>query len=83
MKLIGLPFKIIIGVTVFILLIGAYYCASIFNTSIENHNSQAIIGEIEYKGDFLLPVENFVTVTSKYGSRIHPITRKAKFPYWY
>lgn len=81
MKLIGLPFKIIIGVTLFILLIGAYYCASIFNTSSRNNNSQAIMGEIEFKGDFLLPVENFTTVTSKYGARIHPITRKAKFPY--
>ena len=81
MKLIGLPFKIIIGVTLFIVLIGAYYCASIFNTSNGNYNSQTIMGEIEYKGDFLLPVENFVTVTSKYGARIHPITRKAKFPY--
>ena len=83
MKLVGLPFKIITGVTLFILLIGAYYCASNFNTSSGKHNSQAIIGEIEYKGDFLLPVENFTTVTSKYGSRIHPITRKAKFPYRY
>lgn len=81
MKLIGFPFKIIIGVTLFIVLIGAYYCASIFNTSGGNNNGQAIIGEIEYKGDFLLPVENFITVTSKYGARIHPITRKAKFSY--
>ena len=83
MKLIGLPFKIIIGVTLFILLIGAYYFASIFHTSNGNNNNQAIIGEIEYKGDFLLPVENFITVTSKYGARIHPITRKAKFSYRY
>lgn len=33
MKIITLKFKIIIGVTLFILLIGAYYSASIFNRS--------------------------------------------------
>ena len=43
MKLIGLPFKIIIGVTLFILLIGAYYCASIFHTSNGNNNNQSLI----------------------------------------
>lgn len=31
MRVITLKFKIIIGVTLFILLLGAYYSASIFN----------------------------------------------------
>lgn len=80
MKLITLKFKIIIGVILFIILICAGYSATMFNTS--SSNSQSIkVGNIEYKGQFLTPVENFNVVTSKYGARIHPISRKAEFSY--
>ena len=73
--------KVIIGVTLFIIIICAGYCANLFNSSSGSSSSQ--VGEIEYKGQFLTPVENFKVVTSKYGERIHPITRKAKFSFRY
>lgn len=66
MRLIGLPFKIIIGVTLFILLIGAYYSTTIINTS---SKSKIQYGEKIYNGKFITPVENFITVTSKYRYR--------------
>lgn len=80
MKLLTLKFKIIIGVILFIILICACYSATMFNTSSSNVQSVQV-GNIEYKGQFLTPVENFNVVTSKYGARIHPISRKAKFSY--
>ena len=83
MRVITLKFKIIIGVTLFILLLGAYYSASIFNGKNKNVNQEVQIGEIIYKGKFLMPVENFIVVTSKFGGRVHPITRKAKFSHGY
>ena len=74
--------KLIIGITLFIILICAGYSSTIFSTSSDiKYPSQ--IGKIEYKGQFLMPVENFNVVTSKYGPRIHPISRKAKFSYRY
>ena len=74
--------KLIIGITLFIILICAGYSSMIFSTSSDDkHWTQ--IGKIEYKGQFLMPVENFNVVTSKYGPRIHPISRKAKFSYRY
>lgn len=77
-----LSIKLIIGITLFIILICGGYSAIIFSTSSDiNYSTQ--IGKIEYKGQFLMPVENFNVVTSKYGSRIHPISRKAKFSYRY
>ena len=74
--------KLILGITLFIILICAGYSATTFSTSSDiKYSSQ--IGKIEYKGQFLMPVENFNVVTSKYGSRIHPISRKAEFSYRY
>lgn len=74
--------KLIIGITLFIILICAGYSSTIFSTLLnDKHWTQ--IGKIEYKGQFLMPVENFNVVTSKYGPRIHPISRKAKFSYRY
>ena len=67
MKLLKLKFKIIIGVVLFILIIGAYYCASIFNFS--SKNTKNVSNNLVYNGKFLTPVENFITVTSKYGKR--------------
>ncbi len=78
MKILGLKFKIIIGIVVFILLIGAYYSAKIINIP---SNNKVLFGAKIYNGKFITPVENFITVTSKYGPRIHPISRKAKFSY--
>lgn len=74
--------KLIIGITVFIVLICAGYSATTFKTSSSNSNSSQI-GQIEYKGLFLMPVENFNVVTSKYGARIHPITRKTELSHRY
>ena len=82
MKIVTLKFKIIIGVILFIVLVCAGYSATILNTS-SNIKYSSQIGKIEYKGQFLMPVENFNVVTSKYGPRIHPISRKAKFSYRY
>lgn len=82
MKLITLKFKIIIGIVLFVILICAGYYATIFHSSSSSNNKyQAEVGEKVYKGQFLMPVENFNVVTSKYGSRIHPISRKEKFSY--
>lgn len=67
MKLLKLKFKIIIGVVLFILIIGAYYCASIFNFS--SKTTQNVSDKLVYNGKLLTPVENFITVTSKYGIR--------------
>lgn len=74
--------KLIIGVTLFIVLICTGYSAALLNTSSDKDYSSQI-GIIEYKGQFLMPVENFNVVTSKYGARIHPITRKTKLSYRY
>lgn len=70
--------KLIIGIILFIILICAGYSATIINPSLDIKYSLQV-GKIEYKGQFLMPVENFNVVTSKYGARIHPISRKAKF----
>lgn len=76
MKLITLKFKIIVGVVLFIVLICAGYNATTFHSSSPSNNSyQTEVGEKVYKGQFLMPVENFKVVTSKYGARIHPISR--------
>ena len=66
MKILGLKFKIIIGVVLFILLIGAYYSTTTINIAT---NNKVQFGEKVYNGKFITPVENFVTVTSKYGYR--------------
>lgn len=73
--------KLIIGITLFIVLICAGYCATIFHTTSDGKYSSQV-GRIEYKGQFLMPVENFNVVTSKYGVRIHPISRNKKKAYW-
>lgn len=73
--------SLIIGITLFTLIICATYSINFSNIQVSNNESR--IGEITYKGEFPMPVENFNVVTSKYGERIHPITRIAKFSYRY
>lgn len=73
--------KLIIGITLFVILICAGYCATLTNTTSSNSKYSSQVGKIEYKGQFLMPVENFKVVTSKYGARIHPISRKTEFSY--
>ena len=41
-------------------------------------SSSQNIGVFQYKGKFLTPVENFKVVTSKFGYRTHPITRRKR-----
>lgn len=84
MKLLKLKFKIIIGVVLFIVLICAGYCAK--NTSTSKTTTaydSSEYGEAVYNGKFLTPVENFIKVTSKYGTRVHPISRSIKKTYRY
>lgn len=73
--------SLIIGITLFTLIICAIYTINFSNIQVNNNESR--IGELTYKGKFPMPVENFNVVTSKYGERIHPITRIAKFSYRY
>ena len=68
--------KLIIVITISVILICA---GSLFHTPSFNGEYSSQVGKIEYKGQFLTPVENFKVVTSKYGSRIHPISRKTEF----
>lgn len=84
MKLLKLKFKIIIGVVIFVVLICAGYCAK--NTSkskITTAYDSSEYGDAIYNGQFLTPVENFIKVTSKYGTRVHPISRSSKKTYRY
>ena len=84
MKILTLKFKIIIGIVLFIVLIGSAYCSTIFHSSPQQENIiYEEVGKIEYKGKFLMPVENFKVVTSAYGSRIHPISRKTELSFRY
>lgn len=61
-----------IGVTLFILIIGCAFLefgsSSNEKTEFEGTN-ELKVGEIVYKGKFLIPVENFNIVTSGFGSR--------------
>lgn len=95
MKFVTLKFKIIIGIVLFIVIVGAaYYEKFVIHLpsnhqqsqyeSSSNENDSSQIGVFQYKGKFLTPVENFKVVTSKFGYRTHPITRsKRKFSFWH
>lgn len=66
--------SLIIGIIIFILIIGASFCLTSSNSNIENKKSneneiKEEIGEIVYNGEFPIPVENFIQVTSKFGLR--------------
>lgn len=82
MKILKLKTKIVIAVVLFITIIGAGYSAMNSRTTLKvDSEGKKEIGNITYKGQFPMPVENFKVVTSKYGARIHPITRQEKFPF--
>lgn len=67
--------RIAIGITIFILLFGCSYL-ELFETN-KNSNSETNTtqdteikqGEIIYKGKLAMPIENFITITSKFGYR--------------
>lgn len=66
--------SLIIGIVIFILILCASNLLNIEASSNKNNNndeSQEIeeIGEIVYNGEFPIPVENFIAVTSKFGLR--------------
>lgn len=54
---------------------------SSYYSLVEMHNTYAptvTIGDLEYNGKFPMPVQN-ATVTSEFGTRIHPVTGKQSF----
>ncbi len=73
---------LVLGITMFILIITATNILLLVKseepTQIEE---QTISNEenITHTGTFLVPVENYMKMTSKYGIRIHPITKKQSF----
>ena len=63
---------ITIGVTLFILIVGCAFLQFGSNGTDEiefSDTNNLKVGEIIYKGKFLIPVENFTVVTSGFGSR--------------
>jgi murein DD-endopeptidase MepM/ murein hydrolase activator NlpD len=67
--------SLIIGIVVFVLITGATFSITNLSSSSESNkdnNSNEVeeeIGEIVYNGEFPMPVENFIQVTSKFGLR--------------
>ena len=61
---------LIIGIIIFILIIGSYFqitssnSKSTNNTEKGNIENETEIGEIVYNGKFAMPIENFIQVTS-------------------
>lgn len=63
---------LIVGIVVFILILCASNLLNIEASSNKNNNNESQeqeIGEIIYNGEFPIPVENFIQVTSKFGLR--------------
>ena len=65
--------SLIIGITIFILILCATQILNVGTSSeSKSSNENAIVeevGEIVYNGKFPMPIENFTTVTSKFGIR--------------
>lgn len=63
--------SLLIGITVFILILCATQILNVGASSDKNNKKEVIeeIGEIVYNGEFPMPIENFITVTSKFGIR--------------
>ena len=51
---------------------------SSYYSLVEMHNTYATTVDLEYNGTFPMPVQD-ATVTSEFGSRIHPVTGKQSF----
>lgn len=67
---------IIIGIIIFILIFGCIYTEQSYAKKVDDvldsnsiENNEAEQGEMIYMGKFLMPVENFIQVTSKFGYR--------------
>lgn len=65
---------IIIGIIIFILIFGCIYTEQSYAKKVDDvldsiENNEEEQGEIKYMGKFLMPVENFIQVTSKFGYR--------------
>ena len=66
---------LIIGITIFILIMGSYFqitnsnSKTTNNTDNNNIENKTEMGEIVYNGKFAMPIENFIQVTSKFGYR--------------
>ena len=63
---------LIIGIVLFILIVGASYNQVSLGSKDNNYTneiSEKQIGDIVYRGKFPIPVENFIKVTSGFGSR--------------
>lgn len=62
--------SIIIGIIIFILILGCTYINQIFSSNTSNTKTNKIEqAEIIYKGKLAMPIENFITTTSKFGYR--------------
>ena len=72
---------LIVGITLFILVItSSHMLLSVGGNREEVKEKVVSNGEnINYNGQFLTPVENYIKVSSKYGIRIHPLTKKQSF----
>ena len=66
---------LIIGIIIFILIIGSYFQITSSNSKSTNNTEKGNIenetekGETVYNGKFAMPIENFIQVTSKFGYR--------------
>lgn len=66
---------IIIGIIIFILIFGCIYTEQSYAKKVDDvdsnsiENNEAEQGEMIHMGKFLMPVENFIQVTSKFGYR--------------
>ena len=59
--------SLIIGITLFILIICAFYTKN--NIGVSNKNTTTMATDVIYKGKLALPIENFIKVTSGFGIR--------------
>ncbi len=61
--------SLIIGVVLFILIVGATYSKTMVTSNNNKTTTDEKIKELNYKGKFPIPIENFIKVTSGFGIR--------------
>ncbi len=63
--------SVVIGIIIFLLILCATQILNVGASSGNNNKNEIIeeIGEIVYNGEFPMPIENFIIVTSKFGVR--------------